>query len=612
MSIQEVAALEAGSRLAGEEIVNDFSMVVATVNGSGSQTSNMAIIRALFRMGLPISGKNLFPSNIQGLPTWFTIRVSADGFVARRDATEILVAMNKATLVEDLQSLVPNGVCFHPDDFEPGLLGRPDITYYPMPVQQLVREAAPPKDLRDYIANMVYVGVVAKILGIDLGEIRLALETHFQGKAKAVAMNMDVVESATAWAETNLTKRDPYSVRRDRQTEGLILVDGNTAAALGAIYGGVGFAAWYPITPASSLAEALGDYLPSLRTDPETGKATYSIIQAEDELAAIGMAIGAGWVGARAMTSTSGPGISLMAEFSGLAFFAEVPVVIWDIQRMGPSTGLPTRTSQGDIMFVRFLGHGDTRQVMLLPGSAAECFEFGWRAFDLAERLQTPVFVMSDLDLGMNLWMSEPFVFPDKPMDRGKVLTADDLERVGSFARYRDIDGDGIPYRTLPGNEHPLSPYLARGTGHSEEAVYSERPDDWEANMERLLRKHTNSRTILPRPVIDLSAGAEIGLIGFGTTDPAIQEARQRLLVKGVDTSYLRLRAVPFVEDVGEFIEEHERVYVIEMNSDGQMRQLLQLEYPELAARVRSLRRNNGLPLTARWITDNLLAAEEM
>jgi 2-oxoglutarate ferredoxin oxidoreductase subunit alpha len=301
-----------------------------------------------------------------------------------------------------------------------------------------------------------------------------------------------------------------------------------------------------------------------------------------------------------------------MAEFSGLAFFAEVPVVIWDIQRMGPSTGLPTRTSQGDIMFVRFLGHGDTRQVMLLPGSPAECFEFGWRAFDLAERLQTPVFVMSDLDLGMNLWMSEPFVFPDKPMDRGKVLTADDLERVGSFARYRDIDGDGIPYRTLPGNEHPLSPYLARGTGHSEEAVYSERPDDWEANMERLLRKHTNSRTILPRPVIDLSAGAEIGLIGFGTTDPAIQEARQRLLVKGVDTSYLRLRAVPFVEDVGEFIEEHERVYVIEMNSDGQMRQLLQLEYPELAARVRSLRRNNGLPLTARWITDNLLAAEEM
>jgi 2-oxoglutarate ferredoxin oxidoreductase subunit alpha len=611
MSTNELTELEAESRVAGGQIVNDFSMVVATVNGSGSQTSNMAIIRALFRMGLPVSGKNLFPSNIQGLPTWFTIRVSSEGFVARRDATEILVAMNPMTLVEDLQSLASNGVCFYPDDFEQGLLGRSDVTYYPMPVQKLVREAAPPRELKDYIANMVYVGVVAQMLGIELGEIRSALETHFHGKAKAIAMNMDVVEAAAAWAAENLTKTDPYSVRRDRQTEGLILVDGNTAAALGAIYGGVSFAAWYPITPASSLADALGEYLPQLRTDPASGRATYSIIQAEDELAAIGMAIGAGWAGARAMTSTSGPGISLMAEFSGLAFFAEVPIVVWDVQRMGPSTGLPTRTSQGDILFVRFLGHGDTRQVMLLPGSPAECFEFGWRAFDLAERLQTPVFVLSDLDLGMNLWMSEPFVYPDEPMDRGKVLTAEDLEKVGAFARYRDIDGDGIAYRTLPGNEHPLSPYFARGTGHTEDATYSERPEDWEANMERLMRKHDTARAILPKPIIDRVEGAEIGLIGFGTSDPAIREARQHLAALGVTTSYMRIRAVPFADEVTQFVRRHDRVYVVEMNTDGQMRQLLQLEVPDRATRILSIRRNNGLPLTARWITDSLMSAEE-
>jgi 2-oxoglutarate ferredoxin oxidoreductase subunit alpha len=519
--------------------------------------------------------------------------------------------MNPATLMEDLQGLAGNGVCFYPDDFEPGLLGRTDVNYYPMPVQKLVREAAPPKELRDYIANMVYVGVVAQILGIELEEIRRSLEAHFHGKAKAVSMNMNVVEAAAAWAQANLTKTDPYRVRRDRQTDGLILVDGNTAAALGAIYGGVSFAAWYPITPASSLADALEEYMPRLRTDPKSGKATYSIIQAEDELAAVGMAVGAGWAGARAMTSTSGPGISLMAEFSGLAFFAEIPVVVWDVQRMGPSTGLPTRTSQGDILFVRFLGHGDTRQVMLLPGSPAECFEFGWRAFDLAERLQTPVFVLSDLDLGMNLWMSKPFAYPEQPMDRGKVLTAEDLDKVGSFARYRDVDGDGIPYRTLPGNRHPLSAYFARGTGHSEEAVYSERPDDWEANMQRLMRKHDTAHKILPKPILESVQGAEIGFIGFGTTDPAIREARQRLASSGISTSYMRIRAIPFADEVGEFIQKHDRVYMIEMNTDGQMRQLLQIEYPEMAARIHSIRRNNGLPLTARWIAESFSAAEE-
>lgn len=593
----------------GEPVVNDFSMVVATVNGSGSATSNAAMIRALFRMGVPVSGKNLFPSNIQGLPTWFTIRASAQGFIARRETVEILVSMNPATYADDLAALPPGGVAFYPDDYTAPRT-RDDVVYYPMPVQRLVKEQAPPKELRDYIANMVYVGVVSQVLGIELAEIRGALETHFQGKPKSVQINMAMVQTAADWAAQNLEKHDPYFVRRGQQTEGLILIDGNTAAALGAIYGGVNFAAWYPITPASSLAEALEAYLPDLRKDPQTGKTTYAVVQAEDEIAAIGMAVGAGWAGARAMTSTSGPGISLMAEFAGLAFFAEVPIVIWDIQRMGPSTGLPTRTSQGDLLFARFLGHGDTKHVILLPGSVAECFEFGWRAFDIAERLQTPVFVLSDLDLGMNLWMSPPFTYPAQSMDRGKVLSQADLERLGAFARYRDVDKDGISYRTLPGTAHPLAAYLSRGTGHNEDAVYTERPAEWEANMERLWRKIETARRYVPRPVLDVREGAEVGLIGFGSTDSAIHEARQRLASDGLPTDSLRLRAVPFTEEVEAFIREHERIYVVEMNTDGQMRQLLQLEAPDVAGRIRSIRRNNGLPLTARWIAETLRDAE--
>ncbi|MGH2605775.1 MAG: 2-oxoacid:acceptor oxidoreductase subunit alpha, partial [Anaerolineales bacterium] len=533
----------------------------------------------------------------------------AQGFIARRETVEILVSMNPATYADDLAALPPGGVCFYPDDYNAPRT-RDDVVYYPMPVQRLVKEQAPPKELRDYIANMVYVGVVSQVMGIELAEIRGALETHFQGKPKPVQINMAMVQAAADWAAQNLEKHDPYFVRRDRQTEALILIDGNTAAALGAIYGGVNFAAWYPITPASSLAEALEAYLPDLRKDPQTGKTTYAVVQAEDEIAAIGMAVGAGWAGARAMTSTSGPGISLMAEFSGLAFFAEVPIVIWDIQRMGPSTGLPTRTSQGDLLFVRFLGHGDTKHVILLPGSVAECFEFGWRAFDIAERLQTPVFVLSDLDLGMNLWMSPPFTYPAQSMDRGKVLSEADLERLGAFARYRDVDKDGISYRTLPGTAHPLAAYLSRGTGHDEDAVYTERPAEWEANMERLWRKIETARRYVPRPVLDVREGAQVGLIGFGSTDSAIHEARQRLAADGLPTDYLRLRAVPFTEEVEAFIREHERVYVVEMNTDGQMRQLLQLEAPDVAGRIRSIRLNNGLPLTARWIADALHEAE--
>ncbi len=594
-----------------EPIVNDFSMVVATVNGTGSQTSNLALIRALFRMGIPVSGKNLFPSNIQGLPTWFTIRVSSEGYLARREAVEILVAMNETTFSEDLEGLVPGGVCFYPDHFTLPLI-RDDVIYYPMPVKGLLRQVNPPRDLRDYVANMVYVGVVAEMLGIDLAEIRGALQTHFKGKAKPVELNMGMVEAAAAWARENLTKQDPYRVEREDKTSGLILVDGNTAAALGAIYGGVSFVAWYPITPASSLAEALLQYLPRLRKDPETGKATYAIVQAEDELAAVGMAVGAGWAGARAMTSTSGPGISLMAEFAGLAFFAEVPVVIWDVQRMGPSTGLPTRTSQGDLLFVRYLGHGDTKHVVLLPGSVAECFEFGWRAFDIADRLQTPVFVLSDLDLGMNLWMSEPFRYPEQPMDRGKVLSEKDLEKIEVFARYKDVDGDGIPYRTLPGTDHPKGAWFARGTGHNEYAVYSERPDDWERNMARLWRKAETARQYVPGPVIERGGeGAKVGIIAFGSTDPAVREARDRLAAAGVPADYLRLRAMPFTQEVLDFVSQHERLYVVEMNTDGQLRQLLQIEMPDQATKFVSVNRNNGLPLTARWIAETILEKEQ-
>lgn len=592
-----------------ENIVNDFSMVVATVNGSGSQTSNMALIRALFRMGIPVSGKNLFPSNIQGLPTWFTIRASADGYTARRDTIELLVAMNHATFIDDLKDLVEGGVCFYPDHFaEPDT--RDDVIFYRMPVQDIIKEVDPPRSLRDYMSNMVYVGVVAHILGIETEEIRAALETHFLGNEKPVNLNMDVIEAAIRWASTNLEKKDRYAVERDDQTEGMILIDGNTAAALGAIYGGVSFVSWYPITPASSLADALTNYLPILRKDPETGAHTYAVVQAEDELAASGMAVGAGWAGARSMTSTSGPGISLMAEFSGLAYYAEVPVVIWDVQRMGPSTGLPTRTSQGDILFLRFLGHGDTRQTVLLPGNMAECFEFGWRAFDFAERLQMPIFIASDLDLGMNLWMSEEFKYPPEPMDRGKVLTAEEIEEIGDFARYRDVDGDGIPYRTLPGNEHPKGAYFARGTGHDERAVYSEDPDDYEENMERINRKLGTARGLLPKPVIDDRAGAAIGLIAYGSSDSAIREGRDRLADEGIQTDYMRIRAIPFADEVVQFIRDHERVYVIEMNDDGQVRMLLQLEVPDQAVNIRSLTHNNGMPLSAGWVSDAIIDAE--
>jgi 2-oxoglutarate ferredoxin oxidoreductase subunit alpha len=592
-----------------EPIVNDFSITAATKNGSGSQTSNAVLLRALFKMGIPVSGKNLFPSNIQGRPTWYTIRLSKDGYTARRETTEVMIVLNPDTVLEDHQNTAPGGVFMYADDIALPVR-RSDLHYYPIPVKELSRAHEADPKLRTYVANMVYVGAIAHLLGIDLSEIEAALMFHFKGKAKPVESNMRVVRAAAAWSAEHLVKTDPYRVERMDKTRGLIMVDGNTAAALGAIYGGVSFAAWYPITPATSLADALGEYLPKLRIDPETGTPTYAVIQAEDELAALGMVLGAGWAGARAMTSTSGPGISLMAEFTGLGYFAEIPAVIWDVQRVGPATGLPTRVSQGDIIAAHWLGHGDTKHPVLLPGSVYECFEFGWRAFDLAERLQTPVFVLSDLDLGMNQWMSQPFDYPEEPMDRGKVLTAEQVNAARGFARYKDVDGDGIGWRTLIGTDSPFAAYFTRGSGHNERAMLSERAEDWENNMDRLARKFETARRLMPRPVVALDEEAEVGIISFGSNDPAIQEARAALAARGIRTSYLRLRALPMNDDVTMFLAGHRRIYVVEMNSDAQMCQLVRLHSPKDATKVRPANHSDGLPLTAEWVYQEILYQE--
>jgi len=590
-------------------IVNDFSITAATVNGSGSQTANSTLLRAVHKMGVPVSGKNLFPSNIQGLPTWFTIRVSKDGYLARRERAEILVAMNKATIAEDIRTIESGGICLYPLD-DPLPVERDDLTYYPMPVNELARNSGADSKLRPYVANMVYVGTLAFLFGIDLDEVEAALTFHFNGKRKPIDLNMGVVKAAHAWSAANLTKTDPYRIERMNATEGTFLIDGNTVSALGAIFGGLTLAAWYPITPATSLADALNEYLPKLRRDPDEKK-TYSILQAEDELAAIGMVIGAGWAGARAMTSTSGPGLSLMAEFAGYAYFAEIPAVIWDIQRMGPSTGLPTRVQQGDITAAYNLGHGGPHHVCLIPATLQECFEFGSTAFDLAERLQTLVIVLSDLDIGMNLWPTAPLKYPEKPMDRGKVLSDEDLKRLGGkWRRYADVDGDGIGWRTLPGTDHPMAAYFTRGTGHDEAAHYSERPEDWEKNLQRLAHKHDTARALVPPPIIDMAEDAEVGLISFGSNDPAAQEARDRLAERGIKTSYLRLRALPLEHTLVEFLRKHQRLYVVENNFEGQMYSLILLHAPEYHDRLVSLAKCDGLPLSARWITEAILEQE--
>jgi 2-oxoglutarate/2-oxoacid ferredoxin oxidoreductase subunit alpha len=610
MAVTETPTSDPSSRAASlGAVVNDFSIQVATANGSGSQSSNTVLLRALFQMGIPVSGKNLFPSNIAGLPTWYTIRASKDGFVARKKETDVLVAMNAETARDDVLALAPGAVAIY--DAPLALDGlRQDLVFYPIAFDALVAPVTSDPKLRKLLRNMAYVGVVARLFGVEMAEVDAAIAKQFGKKAKARDLNLAAARAGFEHAAT-LEKRDPFSVRRMDATRGKIIVDGNAACALGALFAGVTVVTWYPITPSSSLVETLIGYLGKYRVGPD-GKATYAVLQAEDELAAIGMVIGAGWAGARAMTATAGPGVSLMSEFAGLAYFAEVPAVVFDVQRVGPSTGLPTRTAQGDVLSTAFLSHGDTQHVLLFPGSVEECFTMGVDAFDLAERLQTPVFVLTDLDLGMNNWMADPFPYPERPIDRGKVLSKEDLDRLGGFARYADVDGDGIGWRTLPGTDHPKAAYFTRGTGHDDRAVYSESPVAFERNMERLARKLETARSLAPAPELQGDGAARVGIIAYGSSHHAIVESRVQLArERGLATDYLRVRAYPFARAVHEFVERHDRVYVVEQNRDGQLAALLKLDLaPELAPRLRSVAHVHGLPLDARSVTDEILTLE--
>jgi 2-oxoglutarate ferredoxin oxidoreductase subunit alpha len=589
--------------------VNDFSIQVATANGSGSQSSNTVLLRALFQMGLPVSGKNLFPSNIAGLPTWYTIRVSREGWIGRKKEIDLLVAMNPETARQDVMALPPGAVVVFDAPLGVGGL-RDDLVSYAVPFDKLVEPVASDSKLRKLLRNMAYVGVLARLLSIEPAEVERAIGKVFGKKAKARELNLAAARAGLEWAGA-LEKKDRLSVQRLDQNRGKLIVDGNAACALGAMFGGATVVTWYPITPSSSLVESLIGYLRRYRVSPD-GKPTFAGVQAEDELASIGMAVGAGWAGARAMTATSGPGISLMSEFAGLAYFAEVPVVIFDVQRVGPSTGLPTRTSQGDVLSTAFLSHGDTRHVLLFPGTVEECFTMGAEAFDLAERLQTPVFVMSDLDLGMNNWMADPFPYPEKPMDRGKVLGKEDLERLGGFARYRDVDGDGIGWRTLPGTEHPRAAYFTRGTGHDETSAYSESPAVFEQNMERLRRKLDGARALVPAPELAGSGRAEVGILAYGSSHHAVVETRAQLREeRGMETDYLRVRGYPFAEAVQAFVAAHRRVYVVEQNRDAQMLSLLRLDLPaELLPRLLPVAHAHGLPLDARSVTEEIAGKE--
>jgi 2-oxoglutarate ferredoxin oxidoreductase subunit alpha len=520
--------------------------------------------------------------------------------------------MNADTAREDVMALEPNRVAVYEETLNLKQL-RKDLHFFPIPFAKLASGITTDARLRKLLANMIYVGVVGELMNIDPAEMEIALTKQFKGKAKAIALNKQALEVGRKFAAEHLDRSlVPYRCQRMDATKGKIIIDGNAAAALGCMFAGITVATWYPITPSSSLCETLADYMADYRHE-ENGKATYAIVQAEDELAAVGMAIGAGWAGARSMTSTAGPGISLMNEFIGLAYYAEIPIVIFDITRVGPSTGLPTRTQQSDILSIVYCSHGDTKHIMLLPCSVSECFDMAVDAFDLTERFQTPVFVMSDLDLGMNNWMSDQFKYPTRKFDRGKVLSAADLQRLGSFKRYADVDGDGIGYRTLPGTDHPAAAYFTRGSGHNEKALYSERPDDYKNNMDRLARKYETARSAIPQPEIEYKKGANIGFLAFGTTHWAIIESQDQLQKEGnTSVSYYRLRAVPFTHHLVEFFQKHDRVYVVEQNRDAQMAALIKLELsPELGAKIRSILHYSGLPIDARFVTDAVVAAEK-
>jgi 2-oxoglutarate ferredoxin oxidoreductase subunit alpha len=593
-----------------EPIVNDLTIHVATVNGSGSQSSNNVLMRSIFQMGVPVSGKNMFPSNIAGLPTWFTIRANKDGWIGRKKEVDLMVCMNAQTSREDVEGLPSGALCIYDAPLNCKAI-RNDIEFFEVPFAKLAADLSEDSKLRKLLTNMIYVGIVAELIGIERDEILSAIGKQFKGKKKAVDANVAAIDKGIDYAKANLPRQNKWRVERMNATQGKIIIDGNAAAAIGSVFGGVTVVTWYPITPSSSLCESIIDYARQCRID-ENGKATFAIVQAEDELAAVGMVLGAGWAGARSMTSTAGPGISLMAEFVGLGYFAELPGVIWDIQRVGPSTGLPTRTAQGDVNQVAYLSHGDTQHITLIPSSVAECFDFAIEALDLAEEFQTPVFVLSDLDLGMNNWMSDPFEYPAKPIKRGKVLTAEQLTALeGKWGRYADVDGDGIPWRTLPGTDHPFASYFTRGSGHDAQARYSERPQDYKDTVDRLAKKYETAKLFVPKPVVDQREGAKIGFIAFGTTTWALEESRDQLRrERGIETSYFRLRALPFTDELKAFVAAHDRIYVVEQNRDGQMADMMRLELGEDQRKLRKILHYTGLPCDARTITDAVLQME--
>ncbi|OQW53723.1 MAG: ferredoxin oxidoreductase [Proteobacteria bacterium SG_bin7] len=592
--------------------VNDFVISVATVNGSGSQSANTILIKSIFRMGIPVGGKNIFPSNIMGLPTWFTIRVNKDGFTCMKRECDFMVAMNQATVLDDLKTVNSGGVFLYNDDLklETALL-RPDLKNFSVPFKKLVDQVTDQIRLKKLLINTIYVGILTKLLNIDLEIVKSVVRDQFSDKASVVTTNLKAIEVGYQYAVENIKDDVGMVLEKMDKTVGKILIEGNAAAGLGLMYGGCTFVSWYPITPSTSVVENFNKFATKYRKDAH-GKNTFAIVQAEDELAAICMVMGAGWSGARAMTATSGPGVSLMAEAAGFSYYAEIPAVIWDIQRAGPSTGLPTRTQQADIGFAATLSHGDTKHVLLFPATPDECFEFGQTCFDLAERLQTLVIVMSDIDLGMNLWITDEFKYPTKPFDRGKVVDAEKLKNMAQYYRYEDTDKDGIPYRTLPGTHHPAAGFLTRGSGHNEKAQYTENNVQYQTVLDRLTRKFETAKKFVPKPIIETMRDSSVGIIAFGSSHWAVVESRDQLQKKKLNTDYLRVRAFPFTNEIKDFVRSHERVYVVEQNRDGQVFKLLQIEYPEMATKLKSVTNYDGLPLDASRITNPILKMENI
>ncbi len=591
------------------EAINDFVIKFANVNGSGSASANRLFARSFLRMGVPIASRNIFPSNIQGLPTWYEVRVTEAGHLGRRGGVDLMVAMNPQTWDRDVKEIEPGGYLFYDSTRPmPPSKFRSDINVVGMPLTAICNERYSDPRQRQLFKNIIYVGALAALLGIDIAEVEKLIAEQFRGKDKLIPPNYEALHMGRDYAETHLKDAIGLKVRRADAVGDRIFLEGNDAAALGAVYGGATVAAWYPITPSTSLAEAFAKHCRRFRTDPETGEGRYAIVQAEDELSSIGMVIGAAWNGARAFTATSGPGISLMQEFIGLAYFAELPAVIFDVQRAGPSTGMPTRTQQCDILISAYASHGDTKHVLLFPEDPRECFEFGAAAFDLADRLQTPVFVMLDLDIGMNEWLCEPLSWDDsRRLDRGKVLTAEELEAGREFGRYLDVDGDGIPFRTYPGTHPTKGSFFTRGTSRDRYARYTEEGAAYVDNMQRLLRKFETAKSLVPKPIRrDAARPTRFGAIYFGSTSPAMKEAIAVLEAKGIDLDLLRVRAFPFSEEVIDFVLDHDQVFLIEQNRDGQLRTLLINEGALDPARVISVLHYDGTPITARFIIDEI------